>query len=597
MILSDPRWLWAFAALPLLALLEWRALRRALARLTRLVGARAPHALLAQSAPGSRRVNAVLTLGALASLIAGAAGPEWGREVVRRAASGSDLVFVVDVSASMDSRDVPPSRLDEARREALAVLDRVEGSRVGVVAFAGDAVRLCPLTLDRGAARLTIESLSSGSVSEPGTDLGRALRMAMRVMPGGRREEQAILLWTDGEDLEQGARGMIDELARSGIRVFAVGVGTPGGDVVPLLDDQGRATDVKRDERGAAVRSRLDEDLLRAIAQRTRGAYFAAGRPGGELPRLLGAVGGLAHGSHGSRMAERPVARFPWFAGLGVALLAVQFARRRRRKAAGGLEPALHSERGAAAAVLALIGSAVLLLAAPRAAVAQSAWARGDRALKAAHYGAAETLYTRRLERRAPDDVRVNRATARALREPAAGDAGTPAGAAPAPAPEDELRQLSAGNTRAGRAAGYNLGTLLGERNEFDPALGALRQVLERDPSDQDARWNYELLLRRRREQASAARNPQQPQAQPRPGGGSGGGNPQPRPGPTGAAPPQPQPGTPSPGPPAPSMQRSGAMNREQADRLLGALQDLERLEQQRRRQVRVMRERRGKDW
>ncbi|HEY6867636.1 MAG TPA: VWA domain-containing protein, partial [Candidatus Eisenbacteria bacterium] len=357
MSLSDPRWLWAFAVLPLLALLEWRALRRARARTTRLVGPRAPHALLAQVAPGRRGTGAVLTLAALACLIAGAAGPEWGREVVRRAATGSDLVLVIDVSASMDTRDVPPSRLDEARREALAVLDRVGGGRVGIVAFAGDAVRLCPLTLDLGAARLTLEAISSGSVSEPGTDLGRALRVAERVMPSGRREEQAIVLWTDGEDLEQGARGMIGELAANGIRVFAVGVGTAAGDVVPVLDDQGRATDVKRDAQGMAVRSRLDEDLLRTIAQRTRGAYFSASRPGGELPRLLSAVGGLARGSHGTRLSERAVARFPLFAALGAGLLLVDRVRARRRRPGRGDEsPALHSERGAAAAALLLLG-------------------------------------------------------------------------------------------------------------------------------------------------------------------------------------------------------------------------------------------------
>ena len=612
MIFSDPRWLWALVALPLLALLEWRARRRAAVRLKRLVGTRTPNALLAQIAPGRRRDRAVCALAALACLIAGAAGPEWGREVVRRAASGSDLVFVVDVSASMDTRDVPPSRLDEARREALAVLDRVEGSRVGVVAFAGDAVRLCPLTLDRGAARLTLESLSSGSVSEPGTDLARALRMAVRVMPGGRREEQAILLWTDGEDLEQGARGMIEELARTGIRVFAVGVGTPAGDVVPLLDDQGRATDVKRDEHGNAVRSRLDEELLRAIAQRTRGAYFSASRPGGELPRLLGAVGGLARGSHGSRLGERPVARFPWFAGLAAALLLIDLARPRRRRARKGeVTPALHSERGAAAAILALAGATLLLLAASRPALAQSAWARGDRALKAGRYGAADSLYTRRLSGRAPDEVRVNRATARALRAqassgapgvgPAAGPGAVPGAVpgAPEAAPEDELRGLAARDTRPGRAAGYNLGTLLGEKRQYDPALEALRQELERDPGDADARWNYELLMRRKREQANQRQNPQPNPSQPRPSGGGGGANPPPKPGPTGGPSPQPQsqPGPPSSGAPSPSMQRSGGMDREQAERLLGALQDLERLEQQRRRQVRVTRERRGKDW
>jgi Ca-activated chloride channel family protein len=600
MIFSDARWLWALLALLPLALLEWRALRRSASRLERLVGSRAPNTLLAQPAPGRRRAGALCALAALASLIVGAAGPQWGREVVRRAASGSDLVFLVDVSASMDSRDVPPSRLDEARREAIAVLDRVEGSRVGVVAFAGDAVRLCPLTLDRGAARLTLESLTSGSVSEPGTDLARALRMAVRVMPGGRRDEQAIILWTDGEDLEQGARGIIEELARTGIRVFAVGVGTAGGDVVPLLDDQGRATDVKRDEHGVAVRSRLDEDLLRSIAQRTRGAYFSASRPGGELPRLLGAVGGLARGSHGSRLAERPVARFAWFAGLAAALLLFDLARPRRRRERGrAAEAPLHSERGAAAAILVVAGTAALLLAAPRISVAQSAWARGDRALKAGRYGAADSLYTRRLARRAPDEVRVNRATARALRDQAAAGAPSPhpAGGAPEPTPEDELKRLAAGDTRAGRAAGYNLGTLLGGRSENDPALAALRQVLERDPGDQDARWNYELIERRKRESANPRQKPQTPKSEPRPGAKGGAGQPQPQPGPAGTATPPSSPGPPQPGAPAPGMQRSGRMDREQAERLLGALQDLERLEQQRRRQVRAVRERRGKDW
>ena len=607
MVLTDPRWLWGLAALPLLALLEWRVVRGAARRLIQLAGARQPNPLLAQADPARRVLGALLELGALAALLLGAAGPEWGREVVRRTSSGSDLVLVADVSASMDTRDVPPSRIDEARREALAVLDRVEGSRVGVVAFAGDAVRLCPLTLDRGAARLTLESLSSGSVSDPGTDLGRALALAMRVMPPGRRESQAIVLWTDGEDLEQGARGAIEGLAASGIRVFAVGVGTPGGDVVPVLDDQGRATDVKRDEQGVAIRSRLDEDLLRTIAQRTRGAYFSASRPGGELPRLLGALGSLARGSPGARLTERPVARFPLFGGLAALLLLTDLARRRRRREREGAQ-ALHSERGAAAALLILL----LLLPGTRAARAQSAWARGDRALRAGRFGAAESLYALRLRRGGPDEVRVNHATARALRAattPGAGPAPGPGGAGPGAAtpspggaavsPEDELRDLAGSNTRAGRTAGYNLGTLLGERREYDPALAALRSVLERDPRDADARWNYELLARRKREEANAQKNPPpEPQRQRQPAGGGGGG---------GAGQPPPSHAAPNPGPSqqnpssqapeAPAMQHNGPLDRAQADRLLSALQDLERIEQQRRRQVRVTRERHGRDW
>ena len=95
--------------------------------------------LLEQRLPGGRRVGAALRIGALALLGIGAAGPEWGYQWCGGSAFGAEVVLAVDVSASMDVRDVPPSRLEEARREALAVLDQLGGSKVGVVAFAGDA--------------------------------------------------------------------------------------------------------------------------------------------------------------------------------------------------------------------------------------------------------------------------------------------------------------------------------------------------------------------------------------------------------------------------------------------------------------------------
>jgi Ca-activated chloride channel family protein len=575
MTFSDPRWLWLLLALPVLGLLEWRVVRSVSRRLERLVGRREPHPLLAHRLLGARRTGFVLRGLALACVIVGAAGPEWGEELVRRSASGSDVVFAIDVSASMDARDVPPSRIEEARREALSVLERLGGSRVGVVAFAGDAVRLCPLTLDRGAVRLVLESLSSGTVSEPGTDLGRGLRAAAKLMPPGRRTEQAIVLWTDGEDLEAGAGGAIDELARGGSRVFTVGVGTPAGDVVPVLDAGGRAVDVKRDESGAAVRSRLDEPLLRDLARRTRGAYFTASRPGGETLRLLATLGGLARSERGQRLVERTVPRFPWFAGAAVLLLALDTIRRRRVVNA---EPrTARAARGAAAA--ALIG--VLMSGAEaRTAHAQTAWAKGDKAFQEGRWAEAESLYTIRMQRGARPEIGVNRATARAKAGRVdEGEAG--------------LEPLTATAGKVGQTASYNLGTLRAERGDMERALASLRKALERDPTDEDARFNYEWVLRHRRPP------PRQP---------SSGGSQQPQPSPSQPSPggqkPQPQQQRPSPGQP-PQSQTSPSqrpepqrgMTREQADRILGSLEQLERLEQQRVRQVRVMREKRGKDW
>ncbi len=587
MSFSSPGWLWLLTAVVPLLLLEWRAARRAEAGLRRLVGDRADHALLQQRRPGQRRVGTALRTGAFICLVLGAAGPEWGHEIVRRSASGSDVVLLVDVSASMDARDVPPSRLEEARREALALLDRLAGSRVGVVAFAGDAVRLCPLTLDRGAVRLVLESISTNSISEPGTDLGKGLRMAARVLPGGRRSEQVIVLWTDGEDLERGATAAVEELARAGFRVLTVGVGTPAGDVVPVLDDQGRAVDVKRDADGGAVRSRLDEGLLRTMARRTGGAFFSASRPGGELPRLLAALGAVSRGGRGQRLVEHPVPRFPWLAALAALLLAIELGRARRRRPEEAERPggrrarraAGSSPSGTAARAAALILVMGVGLAGP--AGAQSAWARGDRAFREQRYSAAESLYARRAGREGPAAVRVNRATAAAL-----AGRGAPA--------ESVLATLIDASPPAGPTAAYNLGTLQAKRGGLDDALKSLRKALEIDPGNGDARYNYELALRRQRERQRSGSPPPTPSpGAPKPQGAGqqpAPGTPPPNPPPNAPQAPQQQPqAQPSPGP--------EGMDRRTAEQLLGSLGELERLEQQRLRKVRVVRERRGRDW
>lgn len=581
MTFEHPGWLVWLTLLAPLALLEWRALLRTERSLKLLLGARPLPGLMAQRLPGRRFDALVLRLAAVALLGLGAAGPQWGREAVRRQSQGSDIAMVLDVSASMQTRDVAPSRMEEARREAVALLERLQGSRVGVVAFAGDAIRLCPLTLDQAAVRLTLETIGPGTVSDPGTDLALALRTALKLLPAGRREEQAMVLWTDGEDLEGHAREAIEDLRRAGLRVFVVGVGTPAGDVIPMLDVSGVTVDVKRDEKGAVVRSRLDEGMLRELARATRGGYFAASHSGGELFRLASSLGSLARSRRGMRLVERPVARFPLCALLAGTGLFLFLATPRRRIV----------KRSAPLAGVRAVGAAALaaLLLIPAAAAAQSEWARGDAAFRKGDWARAESLYARRARGpRSPAGLLANLATARANRAP--GDSLV----------ERQLSHLSAREDGAGLMAGYNLGTLLGRRGEIDRALGELRRTLERDPNDADARWNYELLRRQQQQEAQKPKpqpnDPQQgsddePPQQPKPQPGQGQSQPQQPPPPNGSQSQSPEMQT----PPSPGMQQP--MTKDQAERLLGSLGDLERLEQQNKRRSRVQREKKGKDW
>ena len=577
MTFQNPLWLWGLLLSVPIALLEWRSLRRAEHAVRTMLGSRPLEGLLVQRLPKRRIGASTLRVAALFLATLGAAGPQWGREAVRRASQGSDVVMIVDVSASMQTRDVPPSRLEEARREAIALLNRLQGSRIGVVAFAGDAIRLCPLTLDPAAVRLTLETLTPGTVSEPGSDLGKALRAGLKLLPAGQRDEQAIVLWTDGEDLEGHAREAIEDLRRAGLRVFVVGVGTPAGDVIPMIDVSGVTLDVKKDENGAIVRSRLDETLLRDIARATRGQYFTASRSGGDLVRLTAALGSLARSKKGTRLIERPVARFPLCALLAAAGLIAFLAAPRRRPAARSAP--LIGPRSAAAFLL------VLLPLGAGEVRAQSAWARGDAAWRKQEYARAESLYVQRARRgKAPTELLANLASVRA--EQSKGDT----------VAEKALMRIAGRPDRAGQMSGYNLGTLLGRRGATHRSLAELRRAIERDPTDLDARWNYELMRRREKDEQKQAQKPDQPKPsddpkpQPQPQAGQGGDAPQP--------PPDPGKGQPSPqadAPPAPGMQQP--MTKDQAERLLGSLGDLERLERKRQQANQAQKQKRGKDW
>ena len=227
----------------------------------------------------------------------------------------------------------------------------------------------------------------------------------------------------------------------------------------------------------------------------------------------------------------------------------------------------------------------IALLAGAGDARAQSAWAKGDRAFQAGRYAQAESLYALRAGAHPTPALRFNRATAGLLA--GRGEEG-----------EKELGGLLGLNDRAGLGARYNLGTSLGGRNQIDSALSVLRDALERAPNDEDARWNYEVLLRRKHEQQKQKNPPPSPQQKPDP-------KPQPNaPDQQGPSPPSngpqspqapPQSGSQSQSPPPP--RGSDGMTRQQAEQLLGALQDLARVDEQRQRRVRVMRERRGRDW
>jgi Ca-activated chloride channel family protein len=270
--------------------------RRALQRLA-VAPAMTPLLLVSRSA---QALKTILFAVAAALLAIAAVGPQWGRvEAETLPATGRDVLFILDVSRSMLAEDVQPSRLERARadlRDLSSALEQQGGYRVGLLTFADRASILCPLTYDYRAfdeelrnASLEGLRLHSGTGGDQGTQIGTALRRAARAIYKEQAAYTDVVLLSDGGDMEADTLDAADVLANLGVRVHTVGFGNPIQEaLIPIHDVVGGRSYLKY--RGELVRTRLEEKVLRAIAQRTGGEYVPQRMGTVELDRVFGAI-------------------------------------------------------------------------------------------------------------------------------------------------------------------------------------------------------------------------------------------------------------------------------------------------------------------
>jgi Ca-activated chloride channel homolog len=273
-------------------------------------------------APVRRGVRTALFLAAMAFALIAAARPQVGARTVQVNRQGIDVVVALDVSLSMDAGDVVPSRLERSKQEIRELLEGLRGNRVGILLFSGSPFLYCPLTLDVAAANLFLDAVKTDVLPDPGTNLESALNGAKSALEhaegkGGR----AIVVFTDGESHEGNPVEVARALGQAGMPVITVGVGTPAGEPIPVLDEEGRPAGYKKDRSGQVVLSRLDEDVLQQIAQVSGGKYLPATLQGHEIGDLLDFLGRMERGELGGSYRRRVEERFQIPAGLAAVFL------------------------------------------------------------------------------------------------------------------------------------------------------------------------------------------------------------------------------------------------------------------------------------
>jgi len=205
-----------------------------------------------------------ITIGILAAMNPGKITGEQSQQ-----RKGIDLTIALDVSKSMLATDISPSRLERAKQFISKLIDAMPDDRIALILFAGKAYMQMPLTTDHGAAKLFVSAAGPEAIPGQGTVISDAMEMASRAFSGGEKRFKSILLISDGEDHDPDAGKTAKELARQGVMLITVGVGSAEGSVIP---DPLTGMD-KKDASGNTIISKLNEDLLKELASSTNGLY------------------------------------------------------------------------------------------------------------------------------------------------------------------------------------------------------------------------------------------------------------------------------------------------------------------------------------
>jgi len=462
-------------------------------------------------------------------LVLALARPQWGEVEGERSVRSRDLVVAVDVSDSMRCADIRPSRLQHALEVLNRTLPELEGNRVGVLVFAGDAYPLVPLTTDLEAVATFLDGVEPGMVGLPGSNLERAVSGAVDLLPD-EGEGRVLVLVTDGENLQGDVEAAERKLDDAGVGLIAVVAGTETGGPIPMTDDDGRVH-YKRDGSGQTVITRARPEVLAGLVHDADGEVLAL-QDRDAARELASAVERLRTREIASTHRVERVERFPIFLALALLCLVVGFA----------ASPWRRLTAVAAMLVLAIAGAANA-----QSAISPSPTAAGGAPVAINTGGTSAQPASDPTEAPVPWWQRLVPGGSRRLARQgvARWNAGKPAAAASdfagaarlAPGNPTRLYDLGTALAAGGQVdaatgplseaqrsgvpgAAYNLGTAALSEGQAEPAVRWLRSALLANPNDPDVKRNYELalkLMEQQKQQQKQKQENQQPTPAPTP--------------------------------------------------------------------------------
>ena len=271
MIFAEARYLYLLLLIPVFIIAQTLVLKFRRRRLRKFGDEALVESLMPSYSRAKVWVRLSLFLVAFFFFVLGISRPQMGAILKEHKTRGAEVMIVLDVSNSMLAEDYSPSRLERAKLAISRMVDKLREDRIGLIVFAGNSFVQLPITTDYVSAKMFLNSISTESVPIQGTAIGEAIGTALRSFSAQSDKSRAIIVITDGENHEDDPVAAASQAAELGVRVFAIGVGSPEGKMIPYEGDY------LRDKDGNPVVTRLDEAVLQDVAAAGKGLYVRAG--------------------------------------------------------------------------------------------------------------------------------------------------------------------------------------------------------------------------------------------------------------------------------------------------------------------------------
>lgn len=322
--IGRPELWWLFLLGPVMFVLFWISVWTKNRRLDRFGESSLMSSLVTELSSVNTGIKYILWRLAAAFLVVALINPQLGSKMAEAKVKGIDIMVALDVSNSMMAEDLTPNRLVSANRAISKMLEKLQGDRIGIIVFAGQAFVQLPITRDYSAGKLFLSTIDSDVVPVQGTDIGAAIDLSIKSFSEKSPAQKAIVIITDGENHEADAVVAAREAAEQGIRVFTIGMGSPDGTPIPQYNGRTR-TGFKKDQDGNIVVSKLNESMLREIANAGNGAYIRASNAEVGLEPLLAELNQIEKTDMGTVAYAEYEDRFQIFLALALACLILEF--------------------------------------------------------------------------------------------------------------------------------------------------------------------------------------------------------------------------------------------------------------------------------